>query len=282
MDKLLFGIIGFLFVSAGVVHGTARHEEVKKPKIVEENRIKIAIIDTGVNITPTLKPFLCRSGHISLVDDFPLRDSNYSRHGTNVAGLISESLDPERECLLIIKFYKDGFNTDFFKKVRTAVDYAVFREVKFINMSLGGDGASDLEKLAISNAIDKGIRIAVAAGNGIKKPIKDKDGFYVRLDGTRDKVDSHKYKYYADSVGQDLDKNCFYYPACYKFPLEYYRVVGSNTGYENPFGGITEYSNYGKKVTHWEDGTEVGTPKLRGTSQATAIHTGKWVREIYK
>lgn len=282
MEKMLFAIIGFIFVSAGVVHGTARHEEAKKPKIVEENRVKVAIIDTGVNVTPMLKPFLCSSGHISLVDDFPLRDSNLSMHGTNIAGLISENLDPKRECLLIIKFYKDGLDTDFFKKVRTAVDYAVFRDAKFINMSLGGDGASDLEKLAISNAIDKGIRIAVAAGNGIHRPIKDKDGFFVRLDGTRDKVDSWHHRYYADSVGQDLDKKCFYYPACYKFPVEYYRVVGSNTGYQNILGGITKYSNYGKKVTHWEDGTNVGTPKLRGTSQATAINLGKWVREIYK
>jgi len=282
MEKMLFAIIGFIFVSAGVVHGTARQEEAKKPKRVEETRVKIAVIDTGINVSPKLKPFLCTSGHISLVDDFPLRDSNVQMHGTNIVGLISENLDPKRECILIIKFYKDGLHEDFFKKVRTAVDYAVFRQVKFINMSLGGEGVSDLEKLAISNAIDKKIRIAVAAGNGLFKPIKDKDGKFVRLDGTRDKVDRWPRKYYAAWIGQDLDKNCYYFPACYQFPSEYFRVVGSNTGYENDFGGENRYSNYGKKVTHWENGTNVGTPKMKGTSQATAINLGKWVREIYK
>lgn len=279
MERMVFYILGFIFSVTGLVHATARNE---KTVTVEETRTKIAVIDTGITATPKLKPFLCKHGHISLVDDFPLKDGNSFAHGTNVAGLIAENLDVKRECLLIIKFYKDGFHTDFFKKVKTAVEYATFREVKFINMSLGGDGASDLEKLAISNAVEKGIRVAVAAGNGIMKPIKDKNGLFIRLDGTRDKKDSYFHRYHASSVGQDLDKNCYYFPACYNFSPTYFRVVGSNTGYVNEFGGTTNYSNYGKKVTHWENGTNVGIPALKGTSQATATHLGKWVREIYK
>lgn len=239
MEKMLFAILSLIFASAGVVHGTARVTESKKPKVTEETRVKIAVIDTGVNVNEKLKPFLCKGGHISLVDDYPLRDANINMHGTNVVGLISENLDPKRECILMIKFYKDGLATDFFKKVRTAVDYAVFREAKFINMSLGGDGASDLEKLAILSALEKGIRVSVAAGNDRR----------------------------------NLDWNCYYYPACYRFNRTTFHVVGSTTG---------KYSNFGKKITHWEDGTNVGTPKMRGTSQATATHTGKWVREVYK
>jgi hypothetical protein len=52
--------------------------------------------------------------------------------------------------------------------------------------------------------------------------------------------------------------------------------VGSSTGYINQWGGVHIYGNYGKKVKYYEDGTLVGTPKNLGTSQATAIHTGKW------
>jgi hypothetical protein len=206
--------------------------------LVIEKRVKIAVIDTGLDVTSAIKPFLCKTGHISLIDDAPLKDTYSGKHGTNVAGLIAKNLDAKKECLLIIKFYKES-KDDFFKKVRLGINYAVTQKVKFINLSLGGSGSSDLEKLAIFDALRKGIRVSVAAGNDKK----------------------------------DLNENCYYYPACYAFGTPLFRVVGSNTG---------KYSNKGRVVTNLEDGTGVGTPKLSGTSQATAINTGKWVREIYK
>lgn len=229
MNNIIYLLISF-FVT-GVAFGEISSRE--------ETRIKIAVIDTGVSVDKRIKPFLCKGGHMSLIDDNPLTDSHYSRHGTNVAGLIADSLDSTKECLLIIKFFGDNLKEDFFKKVRLSIQYATVQNVKFINMSLGGDGASDLEKLAILEALEKGIRIAVAAGNDRR----------------------------------NLDFKCYYYPACYRFNPSIFHVVGSYTG---------NYSNIGKKITHLENGTNVGTPRMTGTSQATAIHTGKWVREVYK
>lgn len=252
-------------------------------KAIIEKRVKIGIIDTGVDVTQKLRPFLCSSGHISLVDDSSLTDSHYSKHGTNVAGLISENLDPEKECLLIIKFYDDSKKANFFKNVRLSVNYAITQKVSYLNMSLGGDSPISLEKESIKEALEAGIKISVAAGNGEEGPLKDKNNLYVRKDSNfRDSKLVKGVEYVKANIGFDLDKKCQYFPACYDFDSKNFHVVGSTTGYKNSYGGITSYSNYGKKVTSWEDGTNKGFPPLSGTSQATAIHTGKWVKEDRK
>lgn len=203
-----------------------------------ENRVKIAVIDTGMEMNPYLKPFLCRGGHTSFVDDAPISDGHRGRHGTNVAGLIADNLDPKKHCLLIIKFYSQYLGSIEFKDfVRMGIEYAITQNVQYINLSLGGPDSMFLEYLSIEKALRLGIKVSVAAGND----------------------------------GKDLDKKCYYYPACYDFKVqkENFRVVGSKG---------SRFSNRGKIVKFWEDGNDVGVPLMSGTSQATAIQTGKWVK----
>lgn len=216
---------------------------------LEENRIKIGIIDTGLNVTEKIYPFLCNVGHMSFVGTSPFVDENDSQHGTNIAGLIAEHLDPKKHCLVILKFHGPKMNRrEFMRYVRIAIDYSVTINVKYLNLSLGGDDPETIEQLILQEALDEGIKIAVAAGNGRKN---------------RQNV----------SIGVNLDKKCYYYPACYKFSgknKDNFHVVGSSKGL---------FSNKGKVVKYWEDGVDKGTPKLSGTSQATAIHLGKWVKK---
>jgi len=72
----------------------------------------------------------------------------------------------------------------------------------------------------------------------------------------------------AGNNGEIVDnKNCDYYPACLKKEIPALVVVGSSTGV---YGNI-----YTVFDMVYEDGTKKGLGSLTGTSQATAIHTGK-------
>lgn len=209
---------------------------------VEETRTKIAVIDTGFDYDKSFSKYLCRTGHVSFVDGNPFIDGHKSKHGTNVAGLIAESIDPAKHCILVIKFYSDYLNANEFNNyVRYGIDYAVAQNAKYINLSLGGAWSSQLEFLSLEEALMKGVKVAAAAGND----------------------------------GKNLDVKCYYYPACYKFKAQSqnFHVVGSTTG---------TYGNKGKIVKFKEDGSFKGTPRLSGTSQATAIHMGKWVQSDAK
>lgn len=204
-------------------------------------RIKIAVIDTGVNSARMdLMPYICADGNHSFVSTLPLEDKN--THGTNVVTLISKNIDPSKYCLLIVKYF-DFETTDSNENLNKAILYAITSKAAFINMSVVGPEPDVKEFLLLDAAVKRHIRIAVAAGN----------------------------------LNIDLDKTCNQYPACYKVLLndKYFHVVGSSTyrARELP------YSNHGEIVKFTEDGTEVGYPVKTGTSQATAIHTGKWVHE---
>lgn len=207
---------------------------------VPEYRIKIAVIDTGLDLDLYhAHNMLCNSGSKSFVDDDPLKDAAGNKHGTNVAGLVSKDLDVTKYCLIILKVYNSRGDIPY-KLPAEAITYAIEQKVRFINLSIAAPGYIDHEFRIINLAIRHGIKISVAAGN------------------------KHS----------DLDTLCDVYPACYSVKSKYFHVVGSST-YLNK-----EYSNYGGPVKYVEDGSGVGIPRLSGTSQATAIHTNKLIRGL--
>lgn len=233
-----------------ISQGAMATEATIGPAPAPEDRIKIAVVDTGFETSKKLQPFLCRQGHISFTNDSPFSEGHSGKHGTNVAGLIAESLDSKKHCLLIIKFYSEYLSEKEFKDyVRMGIEYAISQNAKYLNLSLGGPESSHLEFLSLQAALNTGMKIIVAAGNG--KKVK------------------------GSNIGQNLDKDCYYYPACYKFRSrpENFFVVGSTQ---------SKFSNYGKVVTRWADGNYVGVPAQSGTSQATAIVTGQIVKEDTK
>lgn len=167
-----------------------------------EARIKIAIVDTGLEVTPEMKPYICEGMSFSLDSSNTFVDSN--GHGSNVAGLIVEGLDPKKYCIQIIK-YRDNIDTYM---VAFAIRNAVAMGVSYINLSLSGSGSSVVEYLDIMKALQQGVHIAIAAGNQ-------------RL---------------------TLTKNfCPVFPTCYKIDNENFRIVGSNTGHYGNQGPMIKY-----------------------------------------
>jgi hypothetical protein len=134
-----------------------------------------------------------------------------------------------------------------------AFKLAVALNVDVINYSGGGTGPIEEERVVIEEALSKGIKVIVAAGN------------------------EHC----------NMDFNCTYYPAMYDDRI----IVVGNLGVDRV---PAKSSNSGSIVNNWEIGVDVLSYclnsttkkcKMTGTSQATAIHSGKVIEildETYK
>jgi subtilisin family serine protease len=223
-------------------------------------QIVIAVIDTGLDSELMSKNFVCKSGH----KDFTgggLVDTH--GHGTHISGIIDQyakdyiftkgkypsDIDKlyENYCQIIIKFYDPNVRTsNNLKNTIKAFRWAIDHKVDIINYSGGGPEFSKEEKKVVVEALDKGIKVVAAAGN------------------ERSDIDVHKF-----------------YPAMYDKRIY---IVGNIVGKSRE---IAASSNYGESVNSWEEGTlvlsRVPVNKynyMSGTSQATAVKSGKLVREM--
>lgn len=154
------------------------------------NPIKVAIIDTGLSNAYVKNVQLCDRGH----KDFSgqgLNDTN--GHGTNITGIITEHTNTTNYCIIIIKAYNFDTHKNY---ITNALQYVSNLNVDIINLSGGGPGTIEEERVAVEKILNKNILLVVAAGND----------------------------------GINLDENCNYYPACYDKRVI---VVGANKSYSN-------------------------------------------------
>lgn len=182
---------------------------------LRDDRIKIAIVDTGTDQTEQIKPFLCHGGHISLVDNNPLIDNHKDKHGTNIAYLVTQNLDPSKYCVVIIKFFDPDNKTDYENLANFifGIKYAAELKVAYLNVSGGGIKPSDMEERAIQQALKAGVKVAVAAGN----------------------------------EKTDLGKTCTYFPACYPINDSNFHVVSSSTTKLSNYGGVAKFQEDGNE-----------------------------------
>lgn len=205
--------------------------------------ITIAVIDTGIDKD---EPNLCKFGHKSFVGGNPLVDR--VGHGTHIAGLINRNIGENRGdfCLVSIKWHENNVSgVDEVTAMRKAIQYAININVDYINISAGGSGPREDERKVVLNALNKGITVVAAAGNEF----------------------------------DNMDQKCDYYPACYDN-----RII--TVGNLEKMGSRAPSSNYGNYVKRWEVGTNVVSDfpngvqaLLTGTSQSTAVATGKLVHD---
>lgn len=237
------------------------NKRVTKPIIFKKKkRVMIAVIDTGLAPELMDKNWVCPTGH----KDFTgggLKDNH--GHGTHISGIVDQyaknyifagnknfrdidNVDTEY-CQIIIKYYDPKIpNLNNLKNTIASFRWAIDQKVDIINYSGGGTSADDDEKALILEALSKGIKVVAAAGN----------------------------------ERSDIDKNK-YYPAMYDSRII---VVGNLV---NSSRTIATSSNFGKSVNTWELGTSIMSRLpgdsfgyMTGTSQATAIKSGKLVREM--
>lgn len=209
--------------------------------------IVIAVIDTGIDAASNSK--LCKFGHKSFVKSLPNPLQDTVGHGTHVAGIIAKTAGQGNYCIVSIKYHNpDGVGMENSYNLAKSIQYATDIKVDFMNISAGGKGPASYERDAIERALDSGIKVVVAAGN------------------------EH----------DDLDKDCNYFPACYDTRII---LVGNLENNQT----LASSSNYGNRITRWEIGQYVmstlpggHTGYMSGTSQATAVATGKLVRNALR
>lgn len=155
--------------------------------------IKVAIIDTGLELNRFSQANLCIGEHLDLtgegLDDF-------NGHGTNVTGLIvANAGDPSTYCIVIIKAYAMK-SVPIRSWVDEAMVYAATINADVVNVSGGGYGWSEIEHNGVKALLNsKGILVAAAGNNRI-----------------------------------NLNGRCNYYPACYDKRIV---VVGANEPFSN-------------------------------------------------
>lgn len=243
--------------------GAAAHSKMM-PKATRKTKkscvlapIRVGIIDTGFGYKDLGHDApLCQYGH----KDFSI-DRQFSQgyatvtsvpldlhsHGTNIAGLIKQYADQGKNpyCFVIIKYYSEkqkGEQNGYASA--QAFKYANNLNLDIINFSGGGPSLNEDEREAVKQLLDKGGKIVAAAGNESE---------------------------YLDGVHNA------YYPAMYDSRI---KVVGNM----NLFGYRVPSSNYGPFVNTWENGksrTAYGITQT-GTSQATAVATGKLIANMHR
>ena len=240
---VLFAVIGLNFAKADCSY----------PKKI----VRIGIIDTGFGYKDQgHEAQLCHFGHKDFTKD-QVYSSSYDSitpvpvdrtgHGTNIAGIIDSYNKNTNYCFVIIKYFTpDQTNVENVAASLKALKYAANLGLEVINYSGGGPVPDYFENKAVKEILDNNHILVAAAGN---------DGYSLDTSGA------------PDTVTQ--------YPAMYDTRIV---VVGNRTeqGYRD------KTSNYGDKVNRWDVGENVTAfgITMSGTSQATAVATGKIVAEM--
>jgi len=141
-------------------------------KTTKGNGITICMVDTPVDI---FHPSLANA-FVETLDLFEIDETNASSmlHGTTVAGvLVSQNqhigIAPQAKLVAVGAFKAEGSSPDNLRgsssDVAKALDACIERDVDVINLSFTG-GKDSLVERVINKAINKGIIVIAAAGNG--------------------------------------------------------------------------------------------------------------------
>jgi hypothetical protein len=202
-----------------------------------ETRMKVVVIDTGASREQLKQPYMCKNGNFTVFRDNGIDTHG---HGTNVIGLIVEKINAKKYCIVSIKFYDKHKAFSGVVNAIRSLRTAIKLKPTIVNLSMDGIEAEPEEYNLIETLLKNGAKISVAAGN----------------------------------YNQELTQNyCLIYPACYKrwfdkaLAKNFY-VIGARN---------VSKSDYGPLVDFTFDGFKIGTPKMSGTSQATAVFTSTLV-----
>jgi len=146
---------------------------VSNPNAVSNAAITIAVIDTGVDVThPDLAGKIVKTtSFINGVRGTDVTDTD--GHGTDVAGIAASATNNEfgfvgvgdRSSIMAYKIFPAGGDADVNDEI-AAVNDATASGATVINLSLGSSTSFAPEQAAITNAINHGVVVVAAAGNG--------------------------------------------------------------------------------------------------------------------
>ncbi len=133
--------------------------------------VVVAVVDSGVNAQHPEFQDRVIPGYDFVNDDNDPADDH--GHGTHVAGIIAAAANngagsagvcPQCRILPVKVLNQD--NVGSWSGVAAGVIYAVDQGADIINLSLGGTGGANVLEQAIEYAVQKGVLVVAAAGNG--------------------------------------------------------------------------------------------------------------------
>jgi subtilisin family serine protease len=217
------------------------------PCFAVQKQLRVAIVDTGLDLKDPRFTHLCPTGHKNFVKSETLDDIN--GHGTHVSGLIELHAGKSNYCMLIYKFYSDSISGSSTTKNEVgAIREAIEDGADVINLSEDGPEFDEDEAIIIKYHPE--VTFVVAAGNERKD---------------------------LDIQGNQM------YPASLNYPNIV--VVGSldhnakRSEYSN-YGKKVENWEVGEQVWSYLPNGKYGF--MSGTSMSTAIATGKLVDKLSK
>lgn len=134
---------------------------------VSKNKIKVAIIDTGVDLKhKTLADWDWGQSYDFVTNSDQIIDQH--GHGTHVAGLITQAWPNEwkdRVQLLSLRYYTSFEPEKNLQRSKLALRWALDHQVDVINYS-GGGATPDLEELSLlKEAEQRGVWVVTSSGN---------------------------------------------------------------------------------------------------------------------
>ena len=152
-------------------------------KGVELNPVTVAVIDSGVDRKHEDLQSVISEDSVRILgaEKKPLEgDSSYQGHGTHVSGIIGATSNNKKGItgvatgvsndylkILAIDATSQDYAGEYFDTygLVSALEYAVEKGAKVINMSLGGPGVDLVLEDAVEMAYESGVTVVVAAGN---------------------------------------------------------------------------------------------------------------------
>lgn len=215
---------------------------------VQAKTIKVAILDTGLGYTlESQKAKLCKHGHKDFTDEqqFMVSTKTVDKVPLDSSGHGTNiagiiSRFAKKPYCLVIIKIYSKNSKLDYKASIDAIKYAKTIRADIVNYSGGGEGEMFEETLAVKEYLDSGGTFVAAAGNANK----------------------------------DLSKSPFY-PGCSDNRVI---VVGNISMH----GKKSFSSNFGTRINRWEIGENIEGFGIysSGTSQSTAIVTGKKINEL--
>jgi subtilisin family serine protease len=127
---------------------------------LKERRIRVGILDTGINTKhPEIKANIIEG--ISTIDDIPSYEDDYG-HGTHIAGTIM-GINPYVDIYVVKAFNKSGKGK--LADIIEGIDWLIRRQVNVINMSFSTSESNSTFVRVIQAAYSRGIVLVAAAGN---------------------------------------------------------------------------------------------------------------------
>ncbi len=136
-----------------------------------DSSVVIAVLDTGVDLEhPDIKNKLASSGWDFVNNDNDATDDHW--HGTHVAGIAAAETNNARgiagvawNCKVLPVKVADKEGVGYYSQLIEGIVWAADKNVRVINISMGGDAEADSLKAALKYAFDKDVVIAASAGN---------------------------------------------------------------------------------------------------------------------